>query len=278
MKNLVTRALSGAVYVAIIVACVLLGGWCFIGLLLALSLLALIEFRHLTMPPTLDSIQKWMPATMDLIAAAAIVLCFGFDLRFMLVFLLYLLLRPVIELYMHDATPIRSLSLSYASMVYIAVPIASLSFLISPPLFGADQGRWIVFAMFVMIWLNDTGAYLVGSMIGKHKLFPSISPGKTLEGFCGGAVFAVAAAFILKFCFGAVFPLIPVGQLVALAGVVVVFGTWGDLVESRVKRSLHVKDSGHIMPGHGGILDRIDSLLLVAPATVLLFLAIEFLK
>lgn len=274
MKNLLARALSGAVYVAIIVACTLLGGWCFTGLLIALTVLAVVEFRTLTMPRSESSLERVVPYIMDVIGAAAITLAIAWDIWFLMVVLLYLLLRPVVQLYIHDEVPVRSVCLSYASMLYIAFPLALLSGLERS--LGPDQGRWIVFAMFVMIWLNDTGAYLVGSAIGRHKLFPSVSPGKTWEGWAGGTVFAVASAFILKYCFPSLYEGVGTGPLVAMAGIVAVFGTWGDLVESRIKRSLHVKDSGHIMPGHGGILDRIDSLLLVAPATVLLFLALTY--
>lgn len=274
MKNLVVRALSGAVYVAAVVACVLLGGWCFTGLLLALTTLAVVEFRHLTMPPNPSAVERAVPLVMDVLGAASVTLAVAWDIWFVMVLLLYLLLRPVVQLYIRDDMPIRSVALSYASMLYIAFPLALLSGLERS--LGADQGRWVVFAMFVMIWLNDTGAYLVGSALGRHKLFPSVSPAKSWEGWAGGAAFAVAAAFVLKFCFGSLYESVNIGVLVAMAGIVAVFGTWGDLVESRIKRSLHVKDSGHIMPGHGGILDRIDSLLLVAPATVLLFLAISY--
>ena len=122
-----------------------------------------------------------------------------------------------------------------------------------------------------MIWLNDTGAFCVGSMIGRRRLFERISPKKSWEGFWGGMAFSIIAG-ILLYLFGdgifGVFDDSP-WRWVALGIVVPVFATWGDLAESLLKRTVHVKDSGHLIPGHGGILDRIDSLLLVSPAVVI---------
>ena len=129
--------------------------------------------------------------------------------------------------------------------------------------------------MFIMIWLNDTGAFCVGSMIGKHKLFPRISPNKSWEGFFGGVVFAIASAFVFKYGFPQYFDNISIGGLCGLGVVVSAFATWGDLVESLIKRTLGVKDSGTLLPGHGGILDRIDSLLLVVPASLLYLTALR---
>ena len=121
-------------------------------------------------------------------------------------------------------------------------------------------------SVFVFLWVNDTGAYCVGSLLGRHKLFPRISPGKSWEGCIGGAVFVLAAAYLIG-------EYIDMGilntlQWLGLGLVVVVFGTWGDLVESLFKRTLGIKDSGNILPGHGGMLDRFDSSLLAIPAAV----------
>ena len=126
------------------------------------------------------------------------------------------------------------------------------------------MSSYYILAIFVLLWCNDTGAYCTGSLIGRHKLFPRISPGKTWEGSVGGAVLAVAASQV----FAHFVPTLTALQWAGFAIVVVVFGTWGDLVESLLKRQLGVKDSGNILPGHGGMLDRFDSSLLAIPATV----------
>ena len=111
---------------------------------------------------------------------------------------------------------------------------------------------------------NDTGAYCIGSMLGKHRLFERISPKKSWEGSVGGALFALASSF----AFAHYFPFMGMGQWVGLALTIVVFGTWGDLTESLLKRQLGIKDSGNILPGHGGMLDRFDSTLMAIPAAV----------
>jgi phosphatidate cytidylyltransferase len=122
-------------------------------------------------------------------------------------------------------------------------------------------------SVFVFLWVNDTGAYCVGSLLGRHKLFPRISPGKSWEGSIGGAVFVLAAAWAVSYFLDDM--MLNLYEWLGLGLVVVVFGTWGDLVESLFKRTLGVKDSGSILPGHGGMLDRFDSSLLAIPAAVI---------
>ena len=153
-----------------------------------------------------------------------------------------------------------SISAAFTSLMYVAMPLccASMMYLM--------YGPSIILTMFIMIWLNDTGAFCVGSLIGKRRLFERISPKKSWEGFAGGLVFSIAGGALIYFLFGKWAPGLGLAEMCTLGAVVSVFATWGDLVESLLKRTAGVKDSGHIMPGHGGILDRIDSLLLVAPA------------
>ena len=125
-------------------------------------------------------------------------------------------------------------------------------------------------SIFVFIWLSDTGAYCVGSLIGKHRLFERISPKKSWEGSIGGGIFSIASSL----GFAHFFPFMPGWQWVGLAIVVVIFGTWGDLTESLMKRQLGIKDSGNILPGHGGMLDRFDSALMAIPAAVVYLYAL----
>jgi len=135
-------------------------------------------------------------------------------------------------------------------------------------------------SVFVFLWVNDTGAYCVGSLLGRHKLFPRVSPGKSWEGSIGGAVFVLAVAYLVGWLDNTeiadadhaspVFMgMLSIPEWMGLGLVVVVFGTWGDLVESLFKRTLGIKDSGSILPGHGGMLDRFDSSLLAIPAAVI---------
>jgi phosphatidate cytidylyltransferase len=138
--------------------------------------------------------------------------------------------------------------------------------------FTSDSSGVVVFntllplSVFVFLWVNDTGAYCVGSLLGRHKLFPRISPGKSWEGSIGGAIFVLAAAWAISTYLDG--EMLTLWAWLGLGLVVVIFGTWGDLVESLFKRTLGIKDSGNILPGHGGMLDRFDSSLLAIPAAV----------
>ena len=181
-----------------------------------------------------------------------------------LVTIIYLL---VAELYAKQTDPINNWAYTMLSQMYIALPFSLLNVLA----FNATTGGLVVFntllplSVFVFLWVNDTGAYCVGSLLGRHKLFPRISPGKSWEGSIGGAVFVLAAAYGASYVDEG---MLNEWQWLGLGLVVVVFGTWGDLVESLFKRTLGVKDSGSILPGHGGMLDRFDSSLLAIPAAV----------
>jgi phosphatidate cytidylyltransferase len=117
-------------------------------------------------------------------------------------------------------------------------------------------------ALFIFVWLNDSGAYLIGSVMGRHRLFERISPKKSWEGFWGGFILVLASSQIFAFYF----PSISWFNWLGMAAVIVVFATWGDLTESLMKRMLGVKDSGNLLPGHGGMLDRFDSILMALPA------------
>jgi phosphatidate cytidylyltransferase len=174
--------------------------------------------------------------------------------------------RFIEELYIHSDDAIKNLSHSMMSQIYIGAPMALmvyLSNLISPHL---------ILAIFLLLWINDTGAFLIGSLFGKHRLFERISPKKSWEGFFGGLIATLIASALFCRYFNDFFG-IGDHDLIMLVwlgfgAVISIFGTWGDLVESLMKRTLHVKDSGTMIPGHGGILDRIDSLLLALPAAI----------
>jgi phosphatidate cytidylyltransferase len=132
----------------------------------------------------------------------------------------------------------------------------------------------LLLGVFMFIWLYDTGAYCVGMLLGRHRLFERISPKKSWEGVIGGIIACVAGAYVTNYWFDEFFQVPDINVWVGLSVVVAVFATFGDLVESLIKRTVGVKDSGNILPGHGGILDRIDSLLLVAPAVLIYLLLV----
>lgn len=182
-----------------------------------------------------------------------------------LVTIVYLL---VAELYLKQPDPIQDWAYTMLTQMYIALPFSLLNVLA----FTATNNGLVMFntllplSVFVFLWVNDSGAYCIGSLLGRHKLFPRISPGKSWEGSIGGAVFVLAAAYAISYFLDGSMLTMP--QWLGLGLVVVVFGTWGDLVESLFKRTLGIKDSGSILPGHGGMLDRFDSSLLAIPAAV----------
>ena len=161
--------------------------------------------------------------------------------------------------------------------LYIAMPLALINILAFPYQDPQSYDMFLPLSVFILLWCNDAGAYCVGSLIGRHKLFPRISPGKTWEGSIGGGVLAVIAAAIIGYLVnsGDEGHLLNTWQWLGLAVVVVVFGTWGDLVESLFKRTLGIKDSGNILPGHGGMMDRFDSSLMAIPAAVIYLYALQ---
>lgn len=184
-----------------------------------------------------------------------------------LVTIVYLL---VAELYLKQKDPIQDWAYTMLAQMYIALPFSLINVLA----FNATSEGYVAFntllplSIFIFLWVNDSGAYCVGSLLGRHKLFPRISPGKSWEGSIGGAVFVLAAAYAISY-FLDTDQMLAMPVWLGLGLVVVVFGTWGDLVESLFKRTLGIKDSGNILPGHGGMLDRFDSSLLAIPAAVI---------
>ena len=174
----------------------------------------------------------------------------------------------ITELYAKNPDPIHTWAYTMMSQMYIALPFSMLGVLAFR---GSHEGvvySWVApLSVFVFLWINDTGAYICGSLLGKHKLFPRISPGKSWEGSIGGFVFVSAIAVLiwhLAESYGYNDLSLNAYEWVGLGLIVAVFGTWGDLVESLFKRTIGIKDSGNILPGHGGMLDRFDSILAVS--------------
>ncbi|SEQ38559.1 phosphatidate cytidylyltransferase [Neolewinella agarilytica] len=164
----------------------------------------------------------------------------------------------IYELYSHSKEPFANIAFMILGLFYIGVPFALVDFIAYD---GDSFNSRIVLGLLVLTWVNDTGAYLTGSMIGKTPLFPRISPNKTWEGSSGGFITTLVFGYLLSL----VFTEIPLAQWMGLAVIVAIFGSLGDLVESMLKRSVNVKDSGNLLPGHGGLLDRFDAFIFVVP-------------
>lgn len=275
MKNLLLRSVSGIVYVGVIVAGLVLGQWAFAGMCALFVILAIAEFNRLCSHADNGEVKK---ITMFLDILGALVLVGASFVHFsgvlsvspmmlLLPYVMYVIMRLVAQLYVHNESALVGLSSSFMGQIYVAAP-----FVLMNMLYFDLATPHLLLAMFIMIWLNDTGAYLVGSTMGRHRLFQRISPKKSWEGFWGGMIFAVGSAFVFHYGFPDYFAGAELWQLVGLGVIVSAFATWGDLVESLIKRTIGVKDSGNMIPGHGGILDRIDSLLLVVPAMTCYFI------
>ena len=281
MRNFIIRALTGIVYVALLVGCTV---WSpvtafFFFALVAVSCVG--EFCMLVNRHAGASVVISLNVLAAFLLVASVWLyCIGSpttgqSLALYVLLVIYLL---VSELYRGSDNPLRNWALSLFSHVYAAVPFALLPMLSVRYDAAASSYAYTwqyPLALFVFLWANDTGAYLFGVTLGRYfpaKLFPSISPKKSWVGSIGGGLLTM----VLSVACWRLFPdTLLLWQWMGFALVVVIFGTWGDLVESRFKRQLGIKDSGHILPGHGGLLDRFDSALLAIPAVVAYFVLVQ---
>ena len=175
--------------------------------------------------------------------------------------LLFLLMPFLLALFSKQYDFKTIAAFCYGSMCFVSIPAALMLFFYRQDLFGELAGPGLLLLVFALLWVNDTFAYLTGRLLGKHKLFERISPGKTIEGSVGGLVFTLIGILIYSHFTDA----LPHATAIGLTLVAVVFGTLGDLSESMLKRQVGVKDSGHLIPGHGGILDRFDSVFFAVP-------------
>ena len=272
IKNIIIRAISGAVYIALIITSLLLypnSNIVFNVIFPVFIVIGQLELFKMFDTMNDESSRSWIVTGLDLAGGLIVYATMRMALNnvssglLMLPIAMYLVVRLVIQLYRPSLNAMRSLSASFMSLAYIALPVALLSLIIDM------TSSKLLLGVFAFIWLNDTGAFLTGVACGRHKLFERISPAKTWEGFVGGVAFTVLFAWLTTVWHSEWFGTPEAPVWIGLAVVVALSATLGDLVESLLKRTAGVKDSGHLIPGHGGILDRIDSLLLVSPAVVI---------
>ena len=275
MKNFIVRAITGALFVAIMVAG-LLDPTAMIGLFALIIGLALWEYTGLVNNIENVCINRFISTVAGVYLFVAIAGINSGIIQTNAVFVPYLLTVIYLfisELYTRNANAVNDWAYTMLGQMYIALPLACINVLA----FRQQPDGTISFyfllplSVYIFLWVNDTGAYLSGSLLGRHKLFPRISPGKSCEGSIGGGLLVLAVAALLGWwenshaCLSG----LSVIEWMGLGLVVVFFGTWGDLVESLFKRTLGIKDSGSILPGHGGMLDRFDSSLMAIPASVI---------
>jgi len=259
VNNFVQRSLTGTVFVAVLVTAIISTQLIFSGLFFIITMLGLFEFYKLLKnggrQPQVKLGMVLGAFTYFGIAALSNELL---DKRFLLLLLPLGILVFIVELYRDKPAPFENIALTLLGVLYIAVPFGLLNFLYLPT---SNFFYILLLSYFVLLWINDTFAYLFGMTFGKHRLFERISPKKSWEGSIGGGLAAILTAwFLSRFELS-----IPFIHWAVIASIIVVTGTLGDLVESMLKRSLQIKDSGNILPGHGGILDRFDAVLVSAP-------------
>lgn len=280
LKNLLVRTLSGAVLLLVVVGALLWSKWSAGALFAVIMLGGLVEFYRLCRKRGVEPMYSVGVAT----SVALFALTFAVfsqwgtpatdnTARIVLGALLYVMLIVpttfVCELWRKSPTPIANIATTFMGVIYVALPMAGILFI--PQLLVGEWSAWAMLAFISIIWVNDVFAYLVGVTIGKHRLCERISPKKSWEGFFGGLVGAVGVSVLFGHLFG--------GNLLVWGGlglVMALSGVAGDLVESLMKREADVKDSGKMMPGHGGFLDRFDALLLAVPFALFYLIVISF--
>jgi phosphatidate cytidylyltransferase len=187
----------------------------------------------------------------------------------LLLILTIFLLLFVIEMFRKQENPFTNIACSVAGIIWIVIPFSLINDIPSI----LSDGKYFLLSLFIFVWVYDTLAYCIGSLTGKHRLMERISPKKSWEGAIGAAILTIVLSFFMHKIFAGL-PL-SVSQWMILSFIVTVFATAGDLVESLFKRQLQVKDSGFILPGHGGVLDRFDSILFVIPFASLYLILIK---
>ncbi|MBQ4285638.1 MAG: phosphatidate cytidylyltransferase [Bacteroidales bacterium] len=267
MNSTVTRTISGVVFLVIVVASILLNKFLFGALFLFILVCMMYEFYHITMA------DKYMwPRIISIVAGAtAFILVFlqcAYDIpfRFISIAIVPILFLTCYALFLKDKTDFGLYSHLFTGLVYIAAPLSIANFVVFK---GGEYSGLLLLAFFIIIWCSDVGAYVFGMALGQKygkKLCPEISPKKSWIGAIGGFVMALVGAIVLQLTGILTFPIY---HSLILAAVMNVAGVFGDLFESQWKRFYEVKDSGNIIPGHGGMLDRFDSTLLALPAGVL---------
>lgn len=268
MYKFLIRAASGLIYAAVIIAAILFGQWTIYALAIAFASIGVCELLNMSIGYERRLLPLYAIQVMQVILFVTV---FGFSLQLPFqwmialsaVFLLllipyYIVLRRLTGTSVREFTDSSMLRPTGYGVGYLGLPLALMVLCPLPRL---------ALLVFILLWINDSGAYIVGSLTGRHKLCPSISPNKTWEGFIGGCVLTVVGALLLDLWCESFFEMshLPLWIWIAIGALTCIFGTFGDLLESKIKRFYGSKDSGNWIPGHGGILDRIDSFLLAYP-------------
>ena len=273
LTNMIVRAFTGVLFVTIMVTC-FFQPIAMVFLFALITCLSLWEYSGLVNNIEDVTINRFISTVAGVylfLAISAVNSGFVQTNAVFMPYLLTIIYLFVSELYTKNKNAVHDLSYTMLGQMYVALPLSMINVLAFRTATDGNIHFYYLLplSVFIFLWTSDTGAYCVGSLFGKHKLFPRISPAKSWEGSIGGGTLVLVAAFlvsILDQSYGNLSGLNTL-QWLGLGLVVTIFGTWGDLVESLIKRTLGIKDSGTILPGHGGMLDRFDSSLLAIPAS-----------
>lgn len=275
MKTLLVRSLTGIVYVLSVILSIFFSPYLTQTYFFIIALLGLWEFYHNS---TLKNIRPNVILGFLLAIFTYLIIAKPYyyaetctdcltivDVTITSLVIVSSLSIFIVELYRKEESPFTNIAYTFLGVAYVVVPMALTNRIVT---FNGIHLPWLMMIVFIFAWCNDTFAYLTGMAIGKHKLFERISPKKTWEGSIGGFVSVIIAAIIIHKCLqnNENYEFLKVYDYAIIALITSIVGTWGDLVESLFKRQLSIKDSGKILPGHGGILDRFDILFMVIPA------------
>lgn len=263
LNNLLLRTITGAIYVIAVVGAIYMGPVLFAFVIFVINLLMLNEFYTIIQSGHQYSKLKSSGLVFGSLTYLIIIMT-GLEFSAIKPEPLLILIPLIVlasELFRKNEKPLVNSSVTLLGVIYISIPLAILNLLF---LFTKETSTgfpWILLGLFAFIWINDTFSYLTGILLGRHKLFERISPKKTWEGAIGGFLFSLAGGYAMH----RIAVEYSLGIWLVMAGLTAVSSVIGDLTESMIKRSLKIKDSGNLLPGHGGVLDRFDSLLFAAP-------------
>ena len=272
LKNMTIRAITGTIFVAAVVTC-FLRPEAMMFLFALVTALSVWEFTGLVNNSGDVRVNRFICTVAGVYLFLAFAgFCSGITPAAVFIpYLLTVVYLVISELYTKAPNPINNWAYTMLSQMYIALPFSMINVVAFHSTGDAHVYDYLLpLSIFIFLWTNDTGAYISGSLLGRHKLFPRVSPGKSWEGSIGGGLLVLAVAALVGYLANSSEGghTLSIPAWMGLGLVVVFFGTWGDLVESLFKRTLGIKDSGTLLPGHGGMLDRFDSSLMAFPAAV----------
>jgi len=262
VSNLARRTLTGIVLVVLVVASIVIDQRLFSLLFLGFTIIGLWEFYSLVeRARVFPNKVAGMLAGAVLFSTNALIAMNLLESKWLLLNFVFVFMIFLFELYRNNPNPFTNIAFTFFGLLYVAVPFSLLNYFPNPALESGVYHSGLLLGFFFLVWINETGAYVIGTALGRHRLFERISPKKTWEGVIGGGGLAFVSALVIGWYFGQ----LSLPEWLVITSMVVVFGSYGDLFESMFKRSINAKDSGTILPGHGGVLDRFDGVFMAAP-------------